>query len=389
MVLNKGLLEIGGVAVPNTLMANNKTEARERAEREGLYFAFAFLAPFAFVKFFNKSFLKQNKISPDFKSANDKIMSVSKEYLTKDGAYLEQGINKTLESLKAVKHKDYESTKKVYENILKKFPDKEDLRKKLINTHCKVVLFDFLLSGMILLSIPWLSNFITSQKTHKSGFSAKFEMVDEKTRKKDAEQFEKTKNKRFAAVVGAVIATGLGLFFGMKKGLNADKTSKFGNFVKKNITKLDYKDGIFMSRIMLLLISLCSDTSSIVSSRDKDELKYSAIRNIAIDSMFFGGDLIINAFLVRITDKLFKTKLLDKDKLKDKNTLWNRITCPVKTFKQLDENKMNLDAKTLKRTKIAGVAMFWSNFAILCGLIGFGLPFTLNKMLKENVQKEK
>ncbi|MEI8128854.1 MAG: hypothetical protein WCG95_04465 [bacterium] len=100
MVLNKGLLEIGGIAVPNTIMANNKVEARERAERESLFFSLAFIAPFGFLPLFNKSFLKLNKISDKFNGFDDKIMHLSKKYLTKDGKYLEEGVKELLKTFK-------------------------------------------------------------------------------------------------------------------------------------------------------------------------------------------------------------------------------------------------------------------------------------------------
>ena len=41
MILNKGILELGGFAVPSVIMANNKVEAREKAERSGLSFSIA------------------------------------------------------------------------------------------------------------------------------------------------------------------------------------------------------------------------------------------------------------------------------------------------------------------------------------------------------------
>ncbi len=81
------------------------------------------------------------------------------------------------------------------QDILKKFPDKEVLRKKLINAHSQVFLSDFIVTGLLICSIPWLSNFITKQRTGKTGFSAKFEMVDDKTLNKDGKNHEQTKRK--------------------------------------------------------------------------------------------------------------------------------------------------------------------------------------------------
>lgn len=388
MVLNKGLLEIGGIAVPNTIMANNKTEARERAEREGLFFALAFLAPFVFLPAFNKGFLKLNKISDNMHGCDDKIMHMSKKYLTKDGRYLEEGMSKLLNTFKD--KKNYSEISSSFSNILKKFPDREVLRKKLINTHSQVLISDFIVSGLMISSIPWLSNLITKIKTGKAGFSAKFKMVDEQTLNEDAKKHEQTKYKKLGVITGSILLSGIGLYLGLKKGMLAGNSSKVGNFIKKHSAKFDYKDGIFMSRTILLLITLCADTpSTILSSRDKEEVKYNTIKNLTLNGIFFGGDIILNNLAARMLDKTMGTKLLDTSKVEKKNTFLNRITCPLKTFKEIDENKLKLDEQTLRKTKKAGVGMFWGNFIVLCGILGFGLPYMLNKILKQDVAREK
>lgn len=389
MVLNKGLLELGGVAVPNTIMANNKTEARERAEREGLYFAFAFLAPFVFLPLFNRWFLKLNKVTGASNGFDHKIMNLSKKYLTKDGKYLEEGMSKLLEKFKTKKDANYEKINDSFKNILKKFPDKEVLRKKLIRAHSDVMFSDIVISGIMLGSVPWISNFITQIKTGKKGFSAKFEMVDDKKLREDAKAHERTKMKKIAILLSSIFLSAGGLYAGFKKGMSAKESSKFSNFVKKYADTLDYKDGIFMSRTMLLLLTLCSDfPGSILSGRDKDEVKYAVVRNLILNGMFFGGDIILNGLAGNIIDKSMKTKLMDDSTLKDKNNFWKRITCPLRTFEDINKNEIKLDEKTLQKTKKAGVGMFWGNFLLLCALIGFGMPAVLNKNLKRDVKND-
>ena len=46
-VVNRAILELGGYAAPNVIMANNKVEARERAEKAALFFGFSILLPIA------------------------------------------------------------------------------------------------------------------------------------------------------------------------------------------------------------------------------------------------------------------------------------------------------------------------------------------------------
>ena len=125
MVLNKGLLEIGGYAVPSVIMANNKVEAREKAERSGLLFGISFIAPFLLLPIFNKSFLKLNKISDKFAGYDDKIMHMSKKYLTKDGKYLEEGINELLN--------EFKNNKKIIKNA-----NYAEINNSLVND-CKII----------------------------------------------------------------------------------------------------------------------------------------------------------------------------------------------------------------------------------------------------------
>lgn len=389
MVLNKGILELGGIALPNTIMANNKTEARERAEREGLFFALAFIAPFVFLPLLNKSFLKLHKISDKLNGFDDKIMHLSKKYLTKDGQYLEEGMNELLKAFKGSKNSNYEKINLTFQNILNKFPDKEILRKKLIKTHTHILLSDFIISSLMIGSVPWISNVITKKRTGKTGFSAKFKMVDEKKLKDDSKKHEETKNTKMIAMLGTILISGIGLYATLRNGMLAKNSSKLGNFIKKHADKFDYKDGIFMSRAVLLLITLCSDMpSTILSSRDKEEVKYNTVRNLALNGIFFGGDLILNNIAAQAIDKMAGTKLLDESKLKEKNTFLRKMTCPLKTFKEIDENKIKLDEATLRKTKRAGIGVFWGNFVLLCGLLGFALPYVLNKNLRKNVKEE-
>lgn len=387
MVLNKGLLELGGYAVPSVIMSNNKVEAREKAERSGFLFGISFIAPFLLLPLFNKGFLKLNKISNKFGGFDDKIMHMSKKYLTKDGKYLEEGMNELLKTFEG--KNDYKAISTSFQNIINKFPDKELLRKQLIKTHTQVFFSDFVSSALMMGSIYWGSNLLTREKTGKDGFSAKFEMVDEKKLKDDAKNYEQSKLKKMAIAIGLILGSGLGIATILKKGMLAKDSSKFGNFIKKHVSKFDYTKGIFMSRATLLGIMLFGDVpNTLLASRDKEEFKYNTIKNAALIGTFFGGDLILNNVAARIIDKSIGTKLIDDSKFKEKKTFWNKITCPLRTFKEINENKINLSENTLRKTKLAGVGMFWGNFVVLCGIMGFGLPYVLNKILRKDVTKD-
>lgn len=53
-LLNRGLLDLGGIAVPQMIMSNNKDEKIERGITQGLYFVTSFVAPYLLLPFFSK-----------------------------------------------------------------------------------------------------------------------------------------------------------------------------------------------------------------------------------------------------------------------------------------------------------------------------------------------
>ena len=93
-LLNRGIVDIGGCAIPQAIMSNNKDEAIERFSMSCLYFFMSIVTPFFMLPFLNKHFLASSGIVKNFKSAEKDIMKVSKKYLTEDGKYLAEGIKK-------------------------------------------------------------------------------------------------------------------------------------------------------------------------------------------------------------------------------------------------------------------------------------------------------
>ncbi len=110
-VANKSLMEIGGYTVPGVVMANNKVEARERAEKGALLFGFSMVAPLVFLPVLNRSFLRMHKVTKNFNHHESQIMQMSKTYLIKDAKYMAEGIKNLGKSL--VQKKNIKGYKKV------------------------------------------------------------------------------------------------------------------------------------------------------------------------------------------------------------------------------------------------------------------------------------
>lgn len=397
-LLNRGILELGGVAAPQVAMSNNKDEAIERMIGSGLFFSISFLTPFILLPAFNKFFLKKAGIVNDFKGLERKIIEVSKKYLSQDADTMVKGIKETAKKLDIEKSETSNEHQKAFEQLLQRFPDKEELRKKLLNVHKNVYSSDFLSTAWMQMLAPWVYIAITELRTNKKGFSAAFEMKETKI---DDETYKKQKRNKLIAnalfstipalVVPRLVTKAMSKdFTKLLKSENILKQGygKFLNSIKKNAGAFDYTRGIYMSKTIFALMWLLSDyPNCIISSRDKHESKDRAIRYGVMNLMFFCGDFFINNVLGRLSDKFVRTKIMRTDNPAKNKGFFNRFRLPMNKFEDIKKLK-GLDTKTLNKTKNMAAGIYWASLGINMALLGFGLPAFLNRMLKNDIKKE-
>lgn len=391
-VLNRGLLDLGGLAVPQMIMSNNKDERIERAVVQGLYFANSFMAPFVLLPLFNKKFLLHNGIIKNAQSKEKMIMEVSKKYLIKDTELMLKGIRETGEKI---------GCKEDFENIINRFESKEELRKKLIKTHENVLFADFLATAWMWCATPWAATEFTKLRTKRTGYSAIYGMAGEDQTRKNAEKHEKEKKKKL--LISAAIGTVPSIIFPklVAKGLRDDLTpllnsknllkklsGKALNTVKKYPKCFDYTKGIFPSKTIFAAIwLLCDYPSAIVSARDKYEKRDRAIRSAGTLVVFFGGDFVLNNIFGQLSDKFLKTKIMDDAKLGKNPTFFKKMMMMPKNFTEI-ENLKELTPEILKKTKNIGASLYWLTLVANMGLLGFGMPAMLNKLLKNTLKKD-
>lgn len=383
-VANKGLMELGGYSVPGVIMANNKVEARERAEKASLFFGFSMIAPLIFLPVLNKSFLKLHGVSKTFKNGEGQLMQLSKKYLTKDSDYMIKGIKELKEELKSKKR--FGNVEQGFDDILENFKGKEgELQKKLIKTHAKVLFSDLILTGGLMGSVYWMSNARTKKKTGREGFSAEFEMADKEHIEQKAQKFKEKSKHNFLKANTILLAGSLATALIFKRGMLKNGNS----FIKKHAETLDYTQGIYMSRAILALITLIGDVpNTLLSSRDDQELKYNIIKNASLYGVFFGGDLVLNNLVARILNNTCKNvNLINKEQLPKDPSMWQKLTAPLYSMEEITKKK-DWSPEVLNKTKKVKSAMFWGNFIAITGFLGFGLPYLLNKMVRKNVDKE-
>ena len=393
-LINRGITTIGGSTIPQCLMSNNKDERRERAMMGGIYFIASYLTPILLLPVYNKNFLKNKGIIKSGKDAGNKIIQVSKKYLTLN-ADLKEGLKKTAKELdKSGK------LEKDFLNIYKNYKYPENLKKDLLNVHEKILMTDYITTAIMWSAIPFIATEITERKTGRNDFSAGFELKENDKNVTDNNKKKKT-SKIIANILLSVIP---GILFAktVTKGLNADvhRLNQSKNIFKniynsilktiaKNPEKFNYASGTNMSKTIYASIwAFSSFGNKIISARDKNERKDRALRDVGLFTMFFGGDFLINNILGRTSDKLFNTQIMDKSSAKKKDLNFiEKFKLPIKNFKNLNDEK-RIQLNILNKTKKAGAIIYWTSLLTNTALIGFLLPNILNKMLKKNIEKE-
>ncbi|MDR1168819.1 MAG: hypothetical protein LBK53_08050 [Heliobacteriaceae bacterium] len=369
-LLNRGILDLGGIGIPQAAMSNNKTEALERGTMSALYFVASFLTPFIMLPFFNKKFLSSQNIIKDFTNNEKLIMEVPKKYLTKGTDYLFEGIRKTADVIKNDKLRKVKvDPTQDFENIIKRFAGRGDeLHAKLVKTHEKVLMWDFLTTSWMWVSIPWLVTESSRLFTKRDDFSALHKM-------KAQEKFNEKKHKEDKLKhlgLTALLATLPGLI--TSKVVMKAVTSKSDNIIKKYANNFNYTQGKFMSKTIFALMWGLSDyPAALVSSRDKHERKDRSIRFGAMAVLYFAVDPLVNLALGKASDKVLKTRLMDKRGIKD--------------LRQISEMK-DVPEHILKRTKNAAAGIYWTGILMALAALGFGLPALMNAMLRNTIKKE-
>jgi len=381
-LLNRGLIDLGGCAVPHTLLSNTKTEAIERAAEGLLYFSLSFFTPILLIPLYNKHFLKANGIIKNFANKKElKIIEVSKKYLTKDAGTMVEGIRNKGKEL---------NCEKEFEGILNRFKNKEDLKEKLLKTHESVLRTDFISTAWMWCAAPWIITETSEAKTHRKGFSATLDM--KKDDEIDAKTYKRNKALKMAGSIFFATVPGLIVPKLITKGLKinpANTQNKLLKFIKNHPENFDYGFSVNMSKTLFASMWLFSSyPSKIISARDGNERKDRACRNGALLSMYFLGDHLISNIVGRTIDNFAGTKIMNDDKFKGKNpNFFEKLTLSIRNFKDI-ENMPNVSKEALRKTKNAGAAAYWAGMLSNMALIGISLPKFLNWMLKKNVNKE-
>ena len=387
-LINRGITTLGGSTIPQCIMSNNKYEARERGLMGGIYFVASYLTPILLLPLYNRHFLKNKGVTKTLKCAGEKIIQVPKKYLTPD-ADLKEGLKLTAEMLDKNSGKNIHQ--KEFTEIMNRYKKEENLKKDLLSVHEKILMTDFITTAAMWSAIPIIATEYTEHITKRQDFSAGFNL--KKGEVKTPEEQKKSKGEKLAWNVLLSIVPGIlfsklvtkGLSYSLKKQ-SAGVMSKIYEKIARSPQNFDYTSGTNMSKTIYAAIWLLSSfPAKIISSRDSNERKDRALRDLGLFTMFFGGDFLINNIAGRASDKFFGTKIID-DKGKESLGFFRRFGLGIKNFRTLEKD---VPKEVLKKTKYAGACLYWFSLFTNTALIGFALPKFLNKFLRHNIDKEK
>lgn len=382
-VLNKAILSLIGFQIPYCMSANNKTEQKERIVQGSWFMGVSYLAPFVLLPIINRRVLLKSGITDSLKDKGVAIVRVSKGYLNADAKKMVQGIKETAKKLE--EEKEFKGISKHFDRILDKFPDKEQLRQKLIKAHKDIFKYDFIFTSVLGgAAMPWISNFYTELTTGRKGYSGEFEMADKNYTDKMASTHEKYKYHKIVLSVALAVLPAFILPQKLAKSMsqNVNELKGASKFLNKNANLFDYKDGKFMSLLTYAAIWTFGDFPTyLLATRDRNELEYLAISRSIVGLSFFGGELALSNWLGRTFDKAFKTKLMDSEKLKNAGTL-EKIFTPARSLNKIKDLKLD------KRTQKFAVGMYWGAMLLNALLLGYAIPKALNVALKKKVEKD-
>lgn len=371
-------MEIGGVAVPQAIMANNKVERKERISKSALFFSSTFLSPFLVLPLLNRAGLRAFKITNKLSKNENQIVQLANKYLDGNLKNMREGIkelSRNLKNTKLFKNADFSRFLKMDDKEL------ETTRRKLIKAKNSIFFTDFMYTGIIAGSIPWGVNQLTKAFTKRSGFSAEYGMANEDYTNKNAEKFEKNKRKRYLGFIATTTSIAAATSLLVASSLLKKNPKGILKNIQKHAGNFDYTNGVSIKLLPCFMIDLFGAcVGEYLSCRDNYERRDLAIRLSFIVSVFYMGDQVLNNIGGKIIDSLAKTKIINHEKKG-----W--LGSPVRKLDEIN-NLKNIDAKTLSRTKKFATGMYWANLGICMATLGFALPYALNKLLKNNVKED-
>ncbi|MFM7469600.1 MAG: hypothetical protein ACKO37_08895 [Vampirovibrionales bacterium] len=158
-------------------------------------------------------------------------------------------------------------------------------------------------------------NFLSNHFSGKSGFSGEFNYTEESFRKDSSKEFQAHVKRRWmtGAGIGIALSTGFpALVYAVNQAKQGHLTGLQSILHRlKPLTKwVEYTEGTFMPRMVVFLTDLANYTlPMLLASRDKHELRESALRALAFDGFYFLGSGAVSASVGNMLQKRLNSSI--------------------------------------------------------------------------------
>jgi hypothetical protein len=360
-VLNRVVMDVFGWGGPGIIFARNLYERVERSMDIGAWLVAGVLIPLGLDRVVNRQYTAYLK------------KKFPRQFAHQKGRAQPMGLN-----FEALGPRGRVAVKSLKDHGLK------SLTPKLARHIFRCKTFYILLPDMILMATKgqgyyWGKNFLTEKLTGKKGFVGEFNYAQDDYLKKRAAEFEATKKKRMLASLligyGSAIALPLLIAASVR-----NPKGPFG-FFKKVVPAFNYSDTIYMSKWVLTWHTFFNwNITSMLSSRDKHELRENFVRtSIVLGLVAIGDDFINGAIAKRLNRyaiKKYKTPILAKEK-----GLFN-----MPKLMRVDDVIRKYGKKSPAYKLVC--ANFWIGILGVCAAINSILPVLNNYYTKQKVLRE-
>ncbi|MBX2860521.1 MAG: hypothetical protein KTR14_04760 [Vampirovibrio sp.] len=257
-----------------------------------------------------------------------------------------------------------------------------DLAKSILWGKLLIVWIDLLLLASKNQGYAWIKNWVTEELSGQKGFSGEFKYANKEYLESQSAGYEKTKDLRKIASLSIGFGGALLFPLALLGVLRSKKTKGAMGWLKERVKAFNYTDAIFMSKWVLLSSNLTNwAPATILSSRDKHEMREKITRMLAFDFFFFFGDDLISGVAAKVLQR--KHKLDAAIVRKGKWTGLPRAIPLHEVYAQV-EDKTSMAYKLARRS-------FWIGLLGTAAALGVTMPllnfwFTKKKVMAEQGQ---
>ncbi len=362
-LVNRGVLDTLGAAVPMVALARNENERREKILDRSIVIGSAFLLAPVHAWLIMRAVAKRSNIA-------HQLMTLS---------------YKDLQSVESLKLGIQKLTQTVIPPLdLGKFHKKlnlprhinEALRKKLINAKTYMLIPDLITECLIFANLGWMTNFFTLKLTGKHQFTGEMSAVPEKALDdlyQEDSEFQNDEGSRKLLTVGAAFAVPIALGLFLRKAMMTvpKKTGVLGRLLRKlkeNAFYFDYKKGVWMSLSTLGVVIAMQFLGQVLAARSERERRENLIREGMLNVVFFWG----NALWMRLISK----------------SIFKRLKIPVETSiqKVMEKAPAGLKRKAGTIASVSYLGSFVLNTLSLSGVVVFNNHLTTQQVREDSAK---